>query len=134
MQYKIFLALILTGYIFSGYIFDSTNDITNDRSMSLQKEIYIDESEIRVFKRESVKDISVTEKKVKAWIIEIKYKDSNLENIRNKLISNGYKLNNNKVKMIISIGPFTAISHAKEESRKLNNILGIDNKISSFIF
>ena len=134
MQYKIFLVLILIGYIFSGYIYESTNDITNDRSMSLQKEIYIDESEIRVFKRESVKDISVTEKKVKAWIIEIKYKDSNLENIRNKLISNGYKLNNNKVKMIISIGPFTAISHAKEESRKLNNILGIDNKISSFIF
>ena len=134
MQYKIFLVLILIGYIFSGYIYDNTNNITNDRPMGLQKEIYIDESEIKVFKRQSVKDISVIEKKVKAWIIEIKYNDSNLENIRNKLIENGYKLNNNKVKMIISIGPFTAISHAKEESRKLNNILGIDNKISSFIF
>ena len=134
MQYKIFLVLILIVYVFSGYIYDSTNNTTNDRPMSFQKEIYVDESEIRVFKRQSVKDISVIEKKVKAWIIEIKYNDSNLENIRNKLIENGYKLNNNKVKMIISIGPFTAISHAKEESRKLNNILGIDNKISSFIF
>ena len=134
MQYKIFLALILMGYIFSGYIYDSANNVTNDRTMSLQKEIYIDESEIRVFKRQSVKDISVIEKKVKAWIIEIKYNDSNLENIRNKLTGNGYKLNNNKAKMVFSIGPFTAISHAKEESRKLNNILGIDNKISSFIF
>ena len=134
MQYKIFLVLILLVYIFSGYIYESTNNITNDRPMSFQKEIYIDESEIRVFKRQSVKDISVIEKKVKAWIIEIKYNDSNLENIRNKLIENGYKLNNNKVKMIISIGPFTAISHAKEESTKLNKILGIDNKVSSFIF
>ncbi len=134
MQYKIFLVLILLVYIFSGYIYESTNNITNDHPMSFQKEIYIDESEIRVFKRQSVKDISVIEKKVKAWIIEIKYNDSNLENIRNKLIENGYKLNNNKVKMIISIGPFTVISHAKEESRKLNKILGIDNKVTSFIF
>ena len=134
MQYKLILVLILIVYIFSGYIFDSTNNTTNDRSMSFQKEIYVDESEIRVFKRQSVKDISVIEKKVKAWIIEIKYNDSNLENIRNKLIENGYKINNNKVKMIISLGPFTAISHAKEESKKLNNILGIDNKVSSFIF
>ncbi len=134
MQYKIFLVFILIGYIFSGYIFDSTNDTINDRSMSLQKEIYIDESEIQVFKRQPVEDISVIEKKVKAWIIEVKYNDSNLENIRNKLIDNGYKLNNNKAKMIISIGPFIAISHAKEESRKLSSILGIDNKISSFIF
>jgi len=134
MQYKLILVLILIVYIFSGYIFDSTNNTTNDRSMSFQKEIYVDESEIRVFKRQSVKDISVIEKKVKAWIIEIKYNDSNLENIRNKLIENGYKINNNKVKMIISLGPFTAISHAKEESRKLNKILGIDNKVSSFIF
>ena len=121
-------------YVFSGYIYDSTNNTTDDRPMSFQKEIYVDESEIRVFKRQSVKDISVIEKKVKAWIIEIKYNDSNLENIRNKLIANGYKLNNNEVKMIITIGPFTAISHAKEESRKLNKILGIDNKVSSFIF
>ncbi len=82
----------------------------------------------------SIRKFSVIEKKVKAWIIEIKYNDSNLENIRNKLIENGYKLNNNQVKMIISIGPFTAISHAKEESTKLNKILGIDNKVSSFIF
>ena len=134
MQYKIFLVLILLVYIFSGYIYESTNNTTTDRSMSFQKEIYVDESEIRVFKRQSVKDISVIEKKVKAWIIEIKYNDSNQENIRNKLIENGYKLNNNKAKMIISIGPFTAISHAKEESRKLNKILGIDNKVSSFIF
>tara|TARA_B100001121_G_C18609806_1_gene583802 strand:+ start:565 stop:969 length:405 start_codon:yes stop_codon:yes gene_type:complete len=134
MQYKILLVLILMVYVFSGYIYDSTNNTTNERPMNFQKEIYVDESEIRVFKRQSVKDISVIEKKVKSWIIEINYNDSNLENIKNKLIENGYKLNNNKVKMIITIGPFTAISHAKEESRKINKILGIDNKVSSFIF
>lgn len=102
--------------------------------MNLQKEIYIDESEVQVFKRNSVNDISVVEKKIKVWMIEVKYDDNNLDNIRNKLISNGYKLKNDKLNTIISIGPFTALSHAKQESDKLNKILGIDNKISSFIF
>ena len=36
--------------------------------------------------------------------------------------------------MIYTIGPFADISHAKEESSKLTKVLGIDNKISSFVF
>ena len=74
------------------------------------------------------------EKKVEVWLIEIKYDDNSLDSIRKKLISNGYKLQNNKTKRVISVGPFTAKSHAKEESNKLNKILGIDNKISNYIF
>ena len=45
-----------------------------------------------------------------------------------------YKLAINKSKMIYTIGPFADISHAKEESSKLTKVLGIDNKISSFVF
>lgn len=115
-------------------MYEGTNRSIQNHPMNLQKEIYIDESEIQVFKRKSVSDISVLEKKVKAWIIEIEYDNDNFDRITKKLVGNGYKLKNNKVKMIISIGPFTAVSHAKEESNKLSKLLGIKNKISSFIF
>ena len=59
---------------------------------------------------------------------------SNIDNIKNLLLKNGYKLAINKSKMIYTIGPFADISHAKDESSKLTKLLGIDNKISSFIF
>ena len=103
-------------------------------SKNLQEEIYIDESEIKVFETEPVDNISVTEKKVEAWIIEIEYSEKNIDNIKNLLLKSGYKLGINKSKMIYTIGPFVDISHAKEESSKLTKILGIDNKIYSFVF
>ena len=96
--------------------------------------MYIDESEIKVFETNPIDNISVTENKVEAWIIEVEYNEKNIDNIKNSLLRSGYKLEINKSKMIYTIGPFADISHAKEESTKLTKVLGIDNKISSFVF
>ena len=134
MQYKIVIAFILIIYIFSGYITEDIKNPIENYSKNLQEEIYIDESEIKVFETDPVDNISVTENKVEAWLIEIKYNEQNVDEIKNLLLKNGYKLAINKSKMIYTIGPFADISHAKEESNKLNKILGIDNKISSFVF
>ena len=133
MQYKFVIVFLLIIYIFSGYITEDIESIEN-YSKNLQEEIYIDESEIKVFETEPVDDISVTENKVEAWIIEIEYNEQNVDEIKNLLLKNGYKLAINKSKMIYTIGPFADISHAKEESSKLIKVLGVDNKISSFIF
>ena len=134
MQYKLVIIFLLIIYIFSGFITEDIKNPIENYSKNLQEEIYIDESEIKVFETESVDNISVTENKVEAWIIEIEYNEENIDNIKSLLLNSGYKLAINKSKMIYSIGPFADISHAKEESIKLTKILGIDNKISSFIF
>ena len=134
MQYKLVIIFLLIIYIFSGFITEDIKNPIENYSKNLQEEIYIDESEIKVFETESVDNISVTENKVEAWIIEIEYNENNIDNIKNLLLKNGYKLAINKSKMIYTIGPFADISHAKDESSKLSKVLGIDNKISSFIF
>ena len=134
MQYKLVIIFLLIIYIFSGFITEDVKNPIENYSKNLQEEIYIDESEIKVFETESVDNISVTENKVEAWIIEIEYNEKNIDNIKNLLLKNGYKLAINKSKMIYTIGPFADISHAKDESSKLTKLLGIDNKISSFIF
>ena len=134
MQYKLVIIFLLIIYIFSGFITEDIKNPIENYSKNLQEEIYIDESEIKVFETESVDNISVTENKVEAWIIEIEYNEKNIDNIKNLLLKNGYKLAINKSKMIYTIGPFADISHAKDESSKLTKLLGIDNKISSFIF
>ena len=134
MQYKFVIVFLLIIYIFSGYITEDIKNPIENYSKNLQEEIYIDESEIKVFETNPVDNISVTENKVKAWIIEIEYNEKNIEDIKNLLLKSGYKLVINKSKMIYTIGPIADISHAKEESNKLNKILGIDNKISSFVF
>ena len=134
MQYKFALIALLIIYIFSGYI---TKDIKNpieNYSKNLQKEIYIDQNDIKVFDENTVDKITVTENKVKAWMIEIKYDENNIDNIKNALLKNGYQFRAIKSKMIFTIGPFAGMSHAREESRKLTKVLGIDNTISSFIF
>ena len=134
MQYKFVIFFLLIIYIFSGYITEDIRNPIENYSKNLQEEIYIDESEIKVFETEPVDNISVTENKVEAWVIEIEYNEKNIEDIKNLLLKSGYKLVINKSKMIYTIGPFADISHAKEESNKLNKVLGIDNKISSFVF
>ena len=134
MQYKFVIFFLLIIYIFSGYITEDISNPIENYSKNLQEEIYIDESEIKVFETEPVDNISVTENKVEAWVIEIEYNEKNIEDIKNLLLKSGYKLVINKSKMIYTIGPFADISHAKEESNKLNKVLGIDNKISSFVF
>ena len=102
--------------------------------MCIRDRIYIDESEIKVFETDPVDDIYVTESKVEAWIIEIEYNEKNINDIKNLLLKSGYKLGINKSKMVYTVGPFADISHAKEESSKLTRVLGIDNKISNFVF
>ena len=134
MQYKFVIALVLIIYIYSGYITEDIKNPIENYSKNLQEEIYIDESEIKVFETDPVDNISVTENKVEAWIIEIEYNEKNINDIKNLLLKNGYKLGINKSKMKYTIGPFADISHAKEESNKLSKVLGIDNKISSFVF
>ena len=134
MQYKFASIFLLIIYIFSGYITEDIKNPIENYSKNLQKEIYINQSDITVFETESVDKITVTENKVKAWMIEIKYDEKNIDNIKNALLKNGYKLRANKSKMIFTIGPFADMSHAREESRKLTKVLGIDNTISSFIF
>ena len=134
MQYKLVIIFLLIIYIFSGFITEDIKNPIENYSKNLQEEIYIDESEIKVFEKESVDNIAVTENKVEAWIIEIEYNEQNIDSIKNLLLKSGYKLAINKSKMIYTIGPFADISHAKDESSKLTKLLGIDNKISSFIF
>ena len=134
MQYKFVVVFLLIVYIFSGYVAEDIKNPIENYSKNLQEELYIDESEIKVFETDPVDNISVTENKVEAWIIVIDYNEKNIDDIKNLLLKSGYKLGINKSKMIYTIGPFADISHAKEESSKLNKVLGIDNKISSFIF
>ena len=134
MQYKFVIALVLIIYIYSGYVTEDIKNPIENYSKNLQEEIYIDESEIKVFEKDPVDDISVTESKVEAWIIEIEYNEKNINDIKNLLLKSGYKLGINKSKMVYTVGPFADISHAKEESSKLTRVLGIDNKISNFVF
>ena len=134
MQYRFAIAFVLIIYIFSGYITEDIKNPIENYSKNLQEEIYIDESELRVFETDSVDKITVTENKVEAWVIQIKYDEKNIDNLKKLLLKNGYKLRINESKMIYILGPFADISHAKEESSKLNKILGSDNEISSFVF
>ena len=73
MQYKFVIVFLLIIYIFSSYITEDIKDPIENYSKNLQEEIYIDESEIKVFETDPVDNISVTENKVEAWIIEIEY-------------------------------------------------------------
>ena len=134
MRYKLVIILLLIIYIFSAYITDDVKNPIENYSKNLQEEIHIDESEIKVFETDPVDNISVTENKVEAWIIEIEYNEKNIDDIKNLLLKSGYKLGVNKSKLTYTIGPFADLSHAKEESSKLTKILGIDNKISNFVF
>ena len=134
MQYKILFIIILSIYIFSDYFNELINRTDNKYTMQTQEEIYIDDDVISVFEKKSIDDMTITDKKIKAWIIQIKYNEDNIILIEDTLRKNRYKLKKHKSKMVISIGPYADISQAKEESNKLKKVLGIDNKITSFIF
>ena len=83
MQYKFVIVFLLIIYIFSGYITEDIKNPIENYSKNLQEEIYIDESEIKVFETDPVDNISVTENKVEAWVIEIEYNEKNIEDIKN---------------------------------------------------
>ena len=96
MQYKFSLIFLLSVFVFSGYVTEDIKNPIENYSKNLQEEIYIDESEIEVFDIQSTDKISVTESKVEAWIIEIKYNEGNIDNIKDSLLNNCYKLRANK--------------------------------------
>ena len=82
----------------------------------IQEQIIIDENELNVFEKKALDDINVTEKRVKAWIVIIKYNETNA------------------TKMFFSLGPFSDVSHAKNEVKKLKKIHSIDSKVVDFVF
>ncbi len=133
MRFRIILFIFLITYIFSGTFLDyfkSTNTLT---FKDIQEQIIFDENELNVFKKKSLDDINVTEKRVKAWLILINYNESNKISIKSVLDKSGYKTNHNQKKMYFSLGPFAEISHANNESKKLKKIYSIDSKDIDFI-
>tara|TARA_X000000950_G_scaffold94705_1_gene119387 strand:+ start:122 stop:526 length:405 start_codon:yes stop_codon:yes gene_type:complete len=134
MRFRIILFIFLITYIFSGTFLDyfkSTNILT---FKDIQEQIIFDENELNVFKKKSLDDINVTEKRVKAWLILINYNESNKISIKSVLDKSGYKTNHNQKKMYFSLGPFAEISHANNEAKKLKKIYSIDSKVIDFIF
>ena len=57
MQYKLVIIFLLIIYIFSGFITEDIKNPIENYSKNLQEEIYIDESEIKVFETKSVDNI-----------------------------------------------------------------------------
>ena len=134
MRFRLTLFIFLITYIFSGTFLDyfkSTNILT---FKDIQEQIIFDENELNVFKKKSLDDINVTEKRVKAWLILINYNESNKISIKSVLDKSGYKTNHNQKKMYFSLGPFAEISHANNEAKKLKKIYSIDSKVIDFIF
>ena len=99
-----------------------------------EKEIYINKNEVDVFNRKSLDDITITDKKVKAWLITVEYNKENYNKTRDKLLNGGYSFENNKNKQHFVIGPFADPLQAREESTKMKKIYNIQNTISSFVF
>lgn len=134
MRFRIILFIFLIIYIFSGVFlgyFQSTDSIS---FKDIQEQIILDENELNVFEKKSLDDINVTEKRVKAWIVLINYNESNALSIKSALDKSGYKTNHNEKKMYFSLGPFSDISHANNEAKKLKKIYSIDSKVVDFIF
>tara|TARA_Y100000768_G_scaffold320711_1_gene256565 strand:- start:19181 stop:19585 length:405 start_codon:yes stop_codon:yes gene_type:complete len=134
MQYKIFIIILLFVYIYSGAIKEYISSPDDIYMKEMQEEITINQQEIDVFNKKNTDNINITEKRIKAWNIIITYNENNYENIKNKLIKSGYKVKHNQKKMYYSLGPFSDISHAKEESKKLNKLYGLNNKIIDLVF
>ena len=128
MRFRIILFIFLLTYIFSsvflGY-FQSSDSIS---FKDIQEQIILNENELNVFEKKSLNDISVTEKRVKAWIVLINYNESNEASIKSTLDKSGYKTNHNEKKMYFSLGPFADISHANNEAKKLKKIYNIETK------
>ena len=134
MRFRLILFIFLITYIFSGALLDYFQSSESISFKDIQEQIILDENELNVFEKKSLDDINVTEKRVKAWLILINYNESNELRIKSTLDKSGYKTNHNKNKMHFSLGPFTDISHAKNEAKKLKKIYSIDSKVIDFIF
>ena len=134
MQYKFIIFFLFIIYIYSGALKEYINEPENIFMKEIQREITINENDIDVFDQKKLDDIDVSEKRIKIWKIIINYNETNHDNIKNKIISSGYKTKHNNEKMYYSLGPFSDLSHAKEESNKLNNLYGLKNKIIDLSF
>ena len=134
MRFRIILFIFLISYIFSGVLLDYFQSTESISFKDIQEQIILDENELNVFEKKSLNDISVTEKRVKAWIVLINYNESNQLSIKSRLDKSGYKINHNKNKMYFSLGPFADISHANNEAKKLKKIHSIDSKVIDFVF
>ena len=134
MRFRLTLFIFLITYIFSGVLLDYFQSTESISFKDMQEQIILDENELNVFKKKSLDDINVTEKRVKAWLVLINYNESNEVSIKSILDKSGYKTNHNEKKMYFSLGPFADISHANNEAKKLKKIYNIDSKVVDFIF
>ena len=134
MRFRLTLFIFLITYIFSGVLLDYFQSTESISFKDIQEQIILDENELNVFEKKSLDDINVTEKRVKAWLVLINYNESNEVSIKSILDKSGYKTNHNEKKMYFSLGPFTDISHANNEAKKLKKIYNIDSKVVDFIF
>tara|TARA_Y100000768_G_scaffold387962_1_gene381205 strand:- start:1745 stop:2149 length:405 start_codon:yes stop_codon:yes gene_type:complete len=129
MQYKVVIIILLLAFIYSGAIREYFSSPENIFIKEMQQEILVNKKELDVFDKKNINDVTVTENRIKAYNIIISYDDVNHNIIKNKLTNSGYKAKHNLKKSFYSLGPFSDLSHAKEESKKLNNLYGLENKI-----
>ena len=134
MQYKIIILLLIFIYIYSGSLKEYMHSSEDLYVNEIQKEIIVNKKDIDVFNKKKLDDINVIESRIKIWNIIIAYDENNYDNVKKKLLNSGYQTKHNKTKMHYSLGPFSDISHAKEESKKLNKIYGLKNKIIALSF
>ncbi len=134
MPYKVIIIIILFSYIFADSFINFFTKNDSEYNINSQEEIYINKNEVDVFNKKSLDDITITDKKVKAWLITVEYNKENYDKTRDKLLNSGYSFENNKNKNHFIIGPFANLSQAREESTKMKKIHNIENTISSFVF
>ena len=134
MQFRLIAFLLLLFYIFSGVILEYFQPNDSVSFKDIQEQIIIDENELNVFEKKPLDDINVTEKRVKAWIVIIKYNETNEKIIKSTLEKSGYKLRHDEKKMFFSLGPFADSSHAKNEVKKLKKIHSVDSEVVEFVF
>jgi hypothetical protein len=134
MQFRLILFLLLLFYIFSGVILEYFQSNDSVSFKDIQEQIIINENKLNVFEKKPLDDINVTEKRVKAWTVIIKYDETNENMIKSVLEKSGYKTRHNPTKMFFSLGPFADISHANNEVKKLKKIHSINSKVVDFVF
>ena len=134
MQFRLIAFLLLLFYIFSGVILEYFQSNDSVSFKDIQEQIIIDENELNVFEKKPLDDINVTEKRVKAWIVIIKYNETNEKIIKSALEKSGYKTRHDATKMLFSLGPFADVSHANNEVKKLKKIHSVDSEVVEFVF
>ena len=134
MQFRLIAFLLLLFYIFSGVILEYFQPNDSVSFKDIQEQIIIDENELNVFEKKPLDDINVTEKRVKSWIVIIKYNETNEKIITSALEKSGYKTRHDATKMLFSLGPFADVSHANNEVKKLKKIYSIDSEVVDFVF